>query len=80
MADVPWATILHITKGDNIAAMGDRIPAVWVTGAKELHVATALSGSSNSPENYPIEIGKWIKVEINQKLVNGKVLIHNFDS
>jgi len=71
-ADVPWATVLHLTIGGNIAAMGDRIPAVWVTSAKELHVASAISGSSNSHENYPVEIGKWIKVEINQKLVNGK--------
>ena len=58
--------------------MGDRIPAVWVMPSKEIHITSAISGNRNSWENYPIETGKWNKIEINQKLVDGKVGIPCF--
>merc|ERR1719431_1706646 len=44
-ADVPWATVLHLTLGENDAKMGDRAPAVWVTPGKEICVTHAISGN-----------------------------------
>ena len=58
--------------------MGDRIPGLWVTSGKELSVTSAISGNLNSYENYAVESGKWIKIEINQKLVGGKVGVPSF--
>merc|ERR1719430_1167536 len=71
-AEVPWANILHLTIGGNSENMGDRIPGLWITPGKELHVASAISGNSNNFDNFVIETGKWMKLEINQKVVDGK--------
>ena len=60
--------------------MGDRIPGLWVKSGKELHVTSAISGNLNNYENYAVESGKWIKIEINQKLVGGKVGVPSFDN
>ena len=60
--------------------MGDRIPGLWVTPGKELSVTSAISGNLNNFENYAVESGKWIKIEINQKLVDGKVRILSSDN
>ena len=79
-ADVPWANVLHLTLGENNATMGDRIPGLWVTRGKELSVTSAISGNLNNYENYAVESGKWIKIEINQKLVGGKVGVPSFDN
>ena len=49
--------------------MGDRIPGVWVTDKKELHVSFAINGQANLFKN----LGKVeektpaIKIEISQK-------------
>merc|ERR1739844_639466 len=66
-AGVPYVSVLHFT-------MGNRIPAVWVMPSKQIHVTSAISGNANSLENYAIETGKWNKIEINQKLVDGKYM------
>merc|ERR1719430_1462362 len=73
-ADVPFASVLHLTLGENMAKMGDRIPAVWIMPSKEIHVVSAVSGKISGKEKYPVESGKWVKMEINQKLVDGKYM------
>ena len=52
-ADVPYANVLHIGLGADNTVMGDRNPAVWVTGGKEIHITSSISGNKNSWENYP---------------------------
>merc|ERR1739844_192003 len=70
----PGADVLHLTLGENMAKMGDRIPWVWIRPSKEIHVASAVSGVPSSAASYPVESGKWIKMEINQKQVDGKYM------
>ena len=63
-----WQNVIHITTGDNSAKMGDRIPGVWVTGQKDLHVSFAINGKANFFKNLgKVEENKAIKVEISQK-------------
>merc|ERR1719222_102057 len=73
-SDVPFANVVHLTLGENMVKMGDRIPAMWIRPTKEIHVASAVSGQHSSAASYPVESGKWVKVEINQKLVDGKYM------
>merc|ERR1719209_1380019 len=73
-AEVPFANILHITLGADNTNMGDRIPALWIKPDKEIHEGAAISGKVNSVGNHAIESGKWNKIEINQKLVDGKYM------
>merc|ERR1719209_830332 len=73
-AEVPFANILHITLGADNTNMGDRIPALWIKPDKEIHEGAAISGNKNSVGNHAIESGKWNKIEINQKLVDGKYM------
>ena len=48
---IEWQNVIHITTGDNSAKMGDRIPGVWVTDKKELHVSFAINGQANFFKN-----------------------------
>merc|ERR1712002_251879 len=47
ISEEEWQNVLHITTGDNIGKMGDRIPGVWVTDKKELYVSFAINGNKN---------------------------------
>ena len=71
---VEYTSVLHLTTGDNYGKMGDRIPALWVTKENLLYVAHAISGNHNNLKLLPgLKEKLWNKVEISQKLVNGKV-------
>ena len=74
-ADVPFVNVLHLTRKDDGPELGNRIPGVWIRPSKELHESFSISGNWNSVANHAVESGKWNKVEINQKLVDGKVVI-----
>ena len=80
MPTQPYQGVLHFTTGENYAAMGSRNPAVWVTASKEFHIASAVSGNKNLVKNFPgLEENKWYKIEINQKLVDAKVINLNLE-
>ena len=75
MPTQPYQSVIHLTTGENQAAMGCRIPAVWVTASKEFHITSAVNDNKNLWKNLPgIEENKWYKIEINQKLVDAKVI------
>ena len=65
-----------MTTGEDLS----RNPAVWVTANKEFHIASAVSGNKNLVKNFPgLEENKWYKIEINQKLVDAKVINSNLE-
>jgi len=73
----PFQSVIHLTLGENHGRNGDRIPAVWVTDKKKLCIASAVSGDVNKHDYVPateLEADKWIKVQISQKLVDGKYM------
>ena len=74
-ADVPFVNVLHLTRKDDGPELGNRIPGLWIKPNKELHESFSISGNWNNVANHAVESGKWNKVEINQKLVDGKVVI-----
>ena len=69
-----FQSVLHLTMGHDIGRMGDRIPAIWVTNNKELVVVSAISGYWDYYKMIPGMVEKkWMKLEISQKPINGKV-------
>ena len=70
-----WENVLHFTTGENHGnIMGARNPAVFLRSSKEFQVCSAISGNANENKNFPgLEENKWFKIEITQKLVDGKV-------
>ena len=76
----PYQNVIHLSTGENYKVEGSRIPAVWVTASKEFHITSAVSGNMNLWKNLPgVEESKWYKIEINQKLVDAKVINLNLD-
>ena len=64
-----WASVIHFTKGGNIANYGDRAPAVWFRpGGSRFHICSAVNGQSNYCRNptKPFKTGVWISVTITQ--------------
>ena len=75
-----YQTIIHLTTGENCCGMGSRIPAVWAMSSKEFLVASGVSGNGNLFKKFPgMEENKWYKLEINQKLVDAKVVNTDFE-
>ena len=69
-----YHSVIHFTLGGDASQYGDRTPAVWIGNTKTMHIASAISGNLNAYWNFPgIQEQKWTKVEISQKLVDGKV-------
>ena len=79
-----YQSVIHFTTSNNADMYGARCPAVWVGPQKnkKLHVASALNGNANLyyDLDYPLKIGKWINLEISQKLVMDKVSKSNFNN
>jgi len=70
-----FQSVLHLTLGED-HGNGHRIPGVWVTAEKKLFISSSVSGNANKEDTVPkeLEAGKWIKVHISQKLVDGKYM------
>ena len=72
-----YQSVLHLSTGGNLDEMGNRNPAVFVynTSPVQLHITSAVSGNKNMAKNFPgLVENKWQKIEISQKLVDGKVV------
>ena len=62
--------------GRDATELGDRIPGVWVTPDKKLVVSSAIDGKvANQKEHEGLKDGEWNKVEISQRLKDGKVVM-----
>eukprot|EP00466_Bigelowiella_natans_P010902 jgi/Bigna1/76348/fgenesh1_pg.40_\ len=63
-----WSSIVHMTKNDNAAKAGDRIPAIWFyPGSTRLHLRTATSvGGANDgcDPSINLQLNKKVKVEM----------------
>ena len=69
-----YQSLIHFTLGGNHDKYGDRIPAVWITNNKAVHITSAISGHKNSQADICcVKEGEWIKMEISQTLKEGKV-------
>ena len=72
---VDYESVIHLTVGGNADKFGDRIPAVWITKAKTLYVATVINENRNKVfELSGLRLKSWNNVTIKQMLnTNGKV-------
>eukprot|EP00091_Calanus_sinicus_P012103 TRINITY_DN2742_c1_g1_i1.p1 TRINITY_DN2742_c1_g1~~TRINITY_DN2742_c1_g1_i1.p1 ORF type:complete len:146 (+),score=26.13 TRINITY_DN2742_c1_g1_i1:261-698(+) len=70
-----YRSVIHFTRGGNMAQYGDRTPAVWIGSTRTMTIASAVSGNLNAYWNFEgIPGQKWTKVEISQTLVGGKYM------
>ena len=77
----PYASILHLTVGGDNAELGDIIPGVWIKVDKKLVISSAISGNANNHKDHDgLKLNEWNKVEISQRLRDGKVVIIGFDT
>ena len=67
-----WGSILHVTKGGNNGAHGDRIPGVWFwPNTNKLHITTSLGTNKNYNWNSKeLPTNKDTEVNIKQKAFN----------
>ena len=74
-----FQSVIHFTLGGNHDKYGDRIPAVWISNNKAVHIASAISGNKNSHDKVCcVKEGKWTKIEISQTMRGSKVQLLNF--
>nr|XP_047125520.1 uncharacterized protein LOC105847154 isoform X3 [Hydra vulgaris] len=63
-----WASVIHLTTGDNLFTYGSRIPAVFVSPLNLLYFASDISGKQNCDafSKTVIPLNKWVQVIISQ--------------
>lgn len=72
-----WSNIIHVTKGGEGQALGDRAPAVFFAPrSTRLVVASAINGQKNYVwiSRTQLPLGKASKIEIKQHLVADKIM------
>ena len=77
-----WLTILSFranNSSSNYGNFGDRIPAMHLNGGK-LYFENAVGENPNYHFNERILPRKWYNIQVNQKLVLGKVLYQLYSS
>ena len=69
-----WQSVIHFTEDGNFGIYGDRIPGLWFSHDKKLHVGSALNGNYNYvyAHHTVLQVEKWINLEISQTLINNK--------
>ena len=76
-----FQSVFRLTLGRNDYEMGDRIPAIFLSPDKKLVVTSAISGNKNAFSMISgLEEKKWSKVEVTQRLKDGKVLLLNLNT
>ena len=66
-----WTSIFHMTAGDNIGNIGDRIPAVFFKPSNGMAFRSALNTRHDFAIDFPPPtIGKWTKIRMSQELQN----------
>jgi len=67
-----YTNVLHFTKGGDMWAIGDRIPALWFYNSNMLHFCSSLSGTINKCVNLADQpVNQWYNIKIQQKLEGG---------
>ena len=68
-----WQSVIHFTTGSDCCAVGTRIPGIWINHAKKCMVW--MDGTPKMIYHCPedMELNKWIKFDISQRLWNDKV-------
>ena len=62
-----WRTVLHLSKGKDNTAYGDRIPAVYVSPENKIDISSAVNGQKTRGFQYgPIDVNKWYLIQISQ--------------
>ena len=73
-----WASIFHITIGNNGGTKGDRYPALFVNKNSYFHFTTCIDDTDNYHKNYDrlssTYQNQMYDVTIQQKLIDGKYL------
>ena len=66
-----WTSIFHMTAGDNVGEIGDRIPAVFFRPSNGMQISSALNTQFNFEIDFPAPtIGEWTKIRVSQELLN----------
>ena len=63
-----YTSILHLTVGENISVLGDRIPAIFFHSKSGLHVATSLGDDPNYHKDIipKLPLNKWSTIVVSQ--------------
>ena len=73
-----YMNVFHITKGENSASYGDRIPVVWARKSSSktyIYVSSAVSGDKNYYKYFECELNQWYHFEIKQEEnSNGEII------
>merc|ERR1712215_588110 len=70
-----YQNVLRLTSTSNdCCKYGDRVPGVWVSKEKKIHICFALNGKGNSCFDGAevLQAGQWFSVEISQTVDKGK--------
>ena len=70
-----FKNILHFTTSGN-GGHGQRIPGVWLSEDKKLHIMSSVNGDDFYKYNHdatPLKEGQWYRLEIQQVVLSGKV-------
>ena len=66
----PWASVIHLTTGNNIGRHGDRIPGVWLNPHPFWCVASSVSGNYNHHHTFlNVSLNKWASFRIWQNQI-----------
>ena len=69
-----WTNIFHMSRGENQANYGDRIPAVFFHRSSGLHIASGVNDLPNYHKDFHAPtLGEWTRIQISQELLNGKL-------
>ena len=70
MPSEPWASVIHLTTGNNIGRHGDRIPGVWLNPHPFWCVASSVSGNYNHHHTFlNVSLNKWASFRIWQNQI-----------
>ena len=63
--DLSFANVFHLTKGDNLESLGDRLPAIWVNRGN-FSIVSDLNGTENIVKEFNINANQNYHVRISQ--------------
>ena len=67
---VTWASVVHLTIGNNHGRHGDRIPAVWLNSESFWYVASSVNGNNDHGHKFwNVSLNKWASFRIWQNQI-----------
>ena len=65
LPSVTWASIVHLTVGNNIGEHGDRIPGIWLNSNSFWYVTSSVSGNKDHWHKFTnVSLNSWTSFRI----------------